>query len=284
MSETNLIAAIVALCSDRSLSVERDVKVGPYLAPLVIQGNDTAGTGRDVRIAIEPRHWSRSVAARMAKWAELQRDRLRQLTEVDFVAIVIDGHEDAPGGLTSLGELATFLDGFGPAHAETPSPITWLGAARGSPVPTEAYEQELAGVLASWTGGGLLFCAMPFAGSFDPVFFDLIVPAAGEAGLTVLRTDQEETLRAIDLRIRDGIRRSDLVVADITGHNPNVFYELGVAHALNKQTLLLRQDALPPPFDIHYHELFDYSPADLAAARGRLAKRLREAAASLWDR
>jgi nucleoside 2-deoxyribosyltransferase len=82
---------------------------------------------------------------------------------------------------------------------------------------------------------------MPFAESFAPVFFELIAPAAAGANLVVMRTDQEPTLVSIDQRIRSGIRMADLVVADVTTYNPNVFYELGVAHAHGKWTLLLRE-------------------------------------------
>ena len=55
-----------------------------------------------------------------------------------------------------------------------------------------------------------------------------------------------------------GIRRADVVVADITGSNPNVFYELGLAHALGKEVLIVAQGVERPPFDVSTARLLRY--------------------------
>jgi nucleoside 2-deoxyribosyltransferase len=52
--------------------------------------------------------------------------------------------------------------------------------------------------------------------------------------------------------------RADLIVADLTGRNPNVFYELGYAHALGKRTLLLTQKIDDVPFDLRHRQLVEY--------------------------
>jgi nucleoside 2-deoxyribosyltransferase len=55
------------------------------------------------------------------------------------------------------------------------------------------------------------------------------------------------------------IRRSDVVVADLTGLNPNVFYEMGLAHALGKTIILIKQkDAQRVPFDLGNHRYYEY--------------------------
>jgi len=55
------------------------------------------------------------------------------------------------------------------------------------------------------------------------------------------------------------IRRSEVVVADLTDKNPNVFYEMGLAHALGKTTIIIKQkDAPPVPFDLRSHKYFEY--------------------------
>jgi hypothetical protein len=275
-----LIAQIETLCIERRLRCARNVKLGPYLAPLAIAARDREGADRDVLIAIEPRGWSGAVAARMASWAETERERLRHLNQADFVAIVVADDGEGPGGITTLGELRTFLDGFtpplGPSGAE--------GHLRSAPVATHAYESEVAARVASYTGGGVVFVAMPFAEAFAPVFFDLIAPAVAAANLVAMRTDQEPTLASIDQRIREGVRLADLVVADLTTYNPNVFYELGMAHAIGKRSLLLRQAGVDLPFDVRYHEAFDYSVADLSTRVDALRHRLADAAADLWAR
>ena len=54
--------------------------------------------------------------------------------------------------------------------------------------------------------------------------------------------------------------RADLIVADLTGQNANVFYEMGFAHALNKDTILLTQTIGDVPFDLRQRRLVEYAP------------------------
>ena len=282
MNNDALTEAIIQLCDEKNMAWQCSVKVGPYMAPIVIYAYDIAGLQRDVRIIVEPRYWSPVVAQRLSGFTEFYMNRLCKLTDADFVAVVIEGENEAPNRLTSLAELATFLDGFAPPKSYNAS-VDKPKAFRGLPISTHSYETELAGRLYSWTGEGIVFCAMPFGNQFDPVFFDLICPAVTQAELTILRADQEATLQAIDRRIQEGIRRADIMIADITGQNPNVMYEVGVAHALGKQTLLIRHDSLVIPFDIRYHEYMDYSMDQAEEFSLRLAKRLRDAVHALWN-
>jgi tetratricopeptide (TPR) repeat protein len=92
------------------------------------------------------------------------------------------------------------------------------------------------------------FVAMPFGSKpgrdgqsidFNRVFDEYIGPALEEAGLTVFRADQE--VRAGDIRtdMFQELLIADLVVADLTIDNPNVWYELGVRHALHARGVVL---------------------------------------------
>lgn len=65
-------------------------------------------------------------------------------------------------------------------------------------------------------------------------------------------------------RVWQDIRRSEVVVADLTGENPNVFYEMGLAHALGKTTILIKQKDTPRvPFDLSIHKYFEYELGQL---------------------
>ena len=78
---------------------------------------------------------------------------------------------------------------------------------------------------------------------FDVVFDEFIRPAARAAGFEVVRSDREVASGVIMPRLFSSIYNADLVIADITYQNPNVYYELGVRHALRSQgTLLIRLD------------------------------------------
>jgi hypothetical protein len=67
------------------------------------------------------------------------------------------------------------------------------------------------------------------------------------------------------------IRRSEVIVADLTDKNPNVFYELGLAHALGKSTIIINQRSTQPvPFDLSSHRYHEYDLANLEELKGWL--------------
>lgn len=62
--------------------------------------------------------------------------------------------------------------------------------------------------------------------------------------------------------ITASIRKAHLIIADLTGRNPNVFYEVGIAHALNKKVLLMAQSIEDVPLDLRHRRalFYEYSP------------------------
>ena len=56
-----------------------------------------------------------------------------------------------------------------------------------------------------------------------------------------------------------GIGKADVIIADVTGLNPNVFYELGLCHALDKKVILITQDISELPFDIRPYRVDEYT-------------------------
>ena len=110
-----------------------------------------------------------------------------------------------------------------------------------------------------------VFVLMPFASEFDAVYKDGIKPAASDAGADCERVDEQIFADSILRRIYAEIARADLIVADMTGCDPNVFYEVGFAHALNKRVILVTQDASDIPFDVAplRHIVYEGSPLGL---------------------
>ena len=76
------------------------------------------------------------------------------------------------------------------------------------------------------------------------------------------------------------INEARIVIADITGGNPNVFYEIGIAHTIGKDVILISQDIGEKdiPFDIHARRVIDYRLSD---AQNVLAKRLSDTISSI---
>ena len=74
-----------------------------------------------------------------------------------------------------------------------------------------------------------------------------------------MRVDEQIYQENMLSRIYNQISKADLIVADVTGKNPNVFYEVGYAHALGKKTILMTQDTDDIPFDLKHYPHIVYS-------------------------
>ena len=104
-----------------------------------------------------------------------------------------------------------------------------------------------------------VFVIMPFKEPFDTLYREVIVPVATGLGFKVIRADEIPGPGIILDDIQQQIEEAHVVVAEITKPNPNVFYELGYAHALKKPAVLLRQTDAAVPFDIHGYRAIPYS-------------------------
>jgi hypothetical protein len=87
--------------------------------------------------------------------------------------------------------------------------------------------------------------------NFDSVFKKIIAPAVEQAGLEPIRADEEKIGGTIHKPMFERLMLCHYAVADITGANPNVFYELGIRHALRpSSTVILFVEGTVIPFDI----------------------------------
>jgi len=96
----------------------------------------------------------------------------------------------------------------------------------------------------------LCFVLMPFADRFQPIYDDHIRPAVEGVGLRCERADDIRGTNLITWDIWERINRARFLIAELTDRNPNVFYELGLAHALSKDVILLTQSMDFVPFDL----------------------------------
>lgn len=121
-----------------------------------------------------------------------------------------------------------------------------------------------------------LSAMMPFQG-FDAVY-RAIKDAAEENGMRCDRADTVWATPAIIDDVANLIDRSSIVVIDCTGKNPNVYYELGLAHAWGKEVIMITQNSSDIPFDIQHLRHIRYLPNQegLADLRTRLAERIRD--------
>ena len=107
------------------------------------------------------------------------------------------------------------------------------------------------------------FVIMPFAKPIGDYYEKIYAPAIQKTGLTPIRADNDifGTGKIID-QIWSGINKAKVLVADLTGRNPNVFYELGLAHALEKPVVLICANELDVPFDLKHIRVIYYDHSD----------------------
>lgn len=103
------------------------------------------------------------------------------------------------------------------------------------------------------------FVIMPFGGWFDNYYSTIYVPAIEEAGLLPTRADDIYRPSTIIQDIWNMTRNSLLVLADLTEKNANVFYELGLAHALAKPAILIAESMEFVPFDLRALRVIEYN-------------------------
>ena len=96
------------------------------------------------------------------------------------------------------------------------------------------------------------FVLMPFAAEFDDVYRLGIKEPAAELDIRHERVDEQIYAEGILERIYRQIDVADIIIADMSGQNANVFYEVGYAHAKEKLCLLLTRDAADIPFDLKH--------------------------------
>ena len=73
----------------------------------------------------------------------------------------------------------------------------------------------------------------------------------------MFRADDIDNQQNILNDIVKSIRSSELIVADLTDPNPNVYYELGLAHAMRKRVVLMTQDLGSMPFDLRSYRTIE---------------------------
>jgi len=116
---------------------------------------------------------------------------------------------------------------------------------------------------ANMAAGDSCFVVMPFGSPIGGYYQPVYEPAIKKAGLKAVRADAEifGTGKIID-QIWSGINAAKVLVAELTTKNPNVFYELGLAHALDKPVVLVSSNELDVPFDLRHIRVIYYDVAD----------------------
>ena len=120
----------------------------------------------------------------------------------------------------------------------------------------------------------------------DGVLAAIVEPAAAEVGLTAIRADGLAKPGQITAQIIEHVLGAKAAVADLTGKNANVLYELAIRHTANLPVVLIADHGEVLPFDTAQMRTIFFSPTDLGSAatcKKRLVVQLREGLAGNFD-
>jgi len=117
------------------------------------------------------------------------------------------------------------------------------------------------------------FVLMPFGSYFDTYYRDVYSPAIKEAGFEPVRADDLFSTGSIIEQIWEQISKAKVLLAELTGKNPNVFYELGLAHASKKPVVFVTGSLEDVPFDLRHLRVIPYDVHQPRWAEG-LAKQI----------
>lgn len=117
-----------------------------------------------------------------------------------------------------------------------------------------------------------VFVIMPFSKDLDDVYYFGILETARALNCTCERADQIEYVGIVLEKIYDMISNSRIIIAEVSSQNPNVYYEVGYAHALNKPVIFITKDMSTAPFDLRGFNHVIYN--NIRELRPKLKRRL----------
>ena len=240
--------------------VHRNADLGGVQVDLLVE--ERSATGQRIRTAVECKYYRQSVpSGEVLRFLALVR-LLRAQGLVDKATTV------AYRGFTR--------DGLSWARKAGVELLTFQAiearVATGGHGPVEPIIQEAEETTLPDSFPRLVFALMPFDKTWDDLFLYGIRGPAARCGYQCKRADDVDHDGAIMVEVIDHIKRARLIVAEVSEHNPNVMYEVGWAHALDRPTILVARDGTRLPFDIaHLNTVYYENIKDLD---DKLGKRL----------
>jgi len=121
------------------------------------------------------------------------------------------------------------------------------------------------------------FHLCPFSDPFNAIYSDHVCKSASTAGFTIDRADEIFGTEPIIDDIWQAINSSAVVIADVTGKNPNVMYEIGMAHTVGRPVIIMAQSMDDVPFDLKHYRciIYEYTLRGCVDLEERLAGTLR---------
>jgi nucleoside 2-deoxyribosyltransferase len=122
-----------------------------------------------------------------------------------------------------------------------------------------------------------IFLAAPLSEPFSTIYADHIKPVCKQWGFQIERADELFGDQPIVEDIWEAINSSQIILADVTGRNPNVMYEIGIAHTVGRPVVIMTQSMDDVPFDLKHYRciVYDFTPRGCATLEDKLGGSLR---------
>lgn len=121
------------------------------------------------------------------------------------------------------------------------------------------------------------FYLCPFSEPFNSIYNDHVIKVVSNEGFTIERADEIFGTQPIIEDIWEAINSASLIIADVTGKNPNVMYEVGMAHTVGKPVIIITQDINDVPFDLKHYRciIYEYTPRGCSSLEERLSSTIK---------
>lgn len=131
----------------------------------------------------------------------------------------------------------------------------------------------------------LCFVLCPFQEPFDTIHLDHIKPSIESLGFSVKRADDIYGVKPIMEDIWEQLNRSSIIIAEVTGKNANVMYEVGIAHTVGKPVVLITQELNDVPFDLRHYRIihYEYTPRGCKDLENKIIKTVETIRTSLFS-
>jgi len=106
------------------------------------------------------------------------------------------------------------------------------------------------------------FYVGPFSDEYTNIYKECIYKPLQSIGLQVNRSDEIFGTRPVMDDIWDCINEASLIIAEVSGRNPNVMYEIGMAHTIGKKVIIITKSMYDVPFDLHGYRLIIYDDSE----------------------
>jgi len=105
-----------------------------------------------------------------------------------------------------------------------------------------------------------VFYLGPFREPYNSIYRSVVSPAVKANGFSIKRADEIYATRPVMQDVWQGIGEAGIIIAEVTGRNANVMYEVGIAHTIGKPVILITQDIGDVPFDLRHYRCITYRP------------------------